>query len=303
MHLSPTELTRRVWTAPPSQPLRPYVRSYIAQAIDVPPGEDATLTVAATVYPVLFVTYAGTVHTDYPEAREGRTPPAPRPDERPIPEVSLTGPIPVAFSTTLVGRPRGFFVQLEPAAPLALFGVEGPAYRLGLSADRLVRPGVAPRLEPWARDVAAAGDEGAAFPARVALTERLLGDLLGADVTERAAFAARMAARVIETDGTRRVRDVADDLGVSESTLRRRFGADLGLAPKPFSAVVRFRHALAYLHAHPGASWAQVADRFGYADQSHLIRDYRRFAGVVPSRWDDAERFIDLTFGILESKS
>ena len=73
--------------------------------------------------------------------------------------------------------------------------------------------------------------------------------------------------------------------------------------PKRFSAIVRFRHALAYLHAHAGTSWAHVADRFGYADQSHLIRDYKRFAGVVPSRWDDAERFIDLTFGILSKGS
>ena len=291
---SRTTLRRQVWTAAPSDGLRPYVRSFIAQAIDVPPGESASLTVAATVYPVLVVTYAGHVQSSLHHDSAAA-----------VPEVALSGPLPSFYVTTLRGRPCGFFVQLEPTAPLALFGVDGAAYALGLAAGGVAGPSVAPRLEAWGRDVAAAGDEGAAFADRIARTERLLADLLASAAhaarRERASSIARMAAHVLDTDGTLRVSAVADALGVGVSTLRRRFRADLGMAPKLFSAIVRFRHALAYLHTHPGASWAGVAARFGYADQSHLIRDYKRFAGVVPSRWDDAERFIDLTFGILRS--
>ena len=292
MDTSPTTLTRQVWTAPPSEALRPYVRAFVAQAIDIPPGETATLTIAATVYPVLMVTYAGTV---WSEKHLG--------DAAPIPDIALTGPIPVAFQSTFRGAPRGFFVHLEPAGPLALLGVDAAAYQ-GVSVPLAARPDTWPLVEAWGRDIAAAGDGDGAFEARVARTERLGTDLLAlpglARSRERATAAARMAEHVIGTDGRRRVREMAADLGVGESTLRRRFRTDLGITPKPFSAVVRFRHALAYLHTHPGASWAGVASGFGYADQSHLIRDYKRFAGVVPSRWDDAERFIDLTFGILQ---
>ena len=285
-------LTRRVWRSRPTADMRPYVRAYIAQAIEVPQDKTARLTIAATVYPVLVVTYAGHVQTTL--HLKGA----------PIPQIALTGPVPGAFRTTLAGRLRGFFVQLEPSAPLALFGVEGTAWGHDLSFRQLVHPDVAPLLEAWGREIGGAGEEGASFGERIARTEQLLVDCLALDglapSRDRAAHAARRTAPVFETDGTQRVRHLADELAMGASTLRRRFRRDLGISPKAFSAIVRFRHALAYLHAHPGASWAGVAARFGYADQSHLIRDYRRFAGVVPSRWDDAERFVDLTFGILQ---
>lgn len=287
-----TTLSRKVWTATPSEALRPYVRAFIAQAVDVPPDETATLTIAATVYPVLSVTYAGTVRVNRHEAGQA-----------PVPDVSLTGPIPAAFRSTLEGRPRGFFVQFEPAGALALLGVEGASFTRGPSVRQLVHPDVSDRLQAWGRAIAAVGDEHAAFGDRVALAERLLSDLLAlkslAPARKRAARTARLAAHVLDTDGTQRVREAANRLGVSTSTLGRRFREDLGMMPKRFSAIVRFRHALAYLHTDADTSWARVADRFGFADQSHLIREYKRFAGIVPSHWDDAERFIDLTFGIL----
>ncbi|PAP77090.1 helix-turn-helix domain-containing protein [Rubrivirga marina] len=87
---------------------------------------------------------------------------------------------------------------------------------------------------------------------------------------------------------------------VSTPTLRRRF-AVLGVSVKRYAEIVRFRLAHAFLHAVPGTTWSDVVERFGYADQSHFVRAYRRLAGVSPTRWESAERVIDRRMGIEEA--
>jgi len=49
-----------------------------------------------------------------------------------------------------------------------------------------------------------------------------------------------------------------------------------------FSRIVRFQHALRCTPRTAGA-WVDVALRCGYADQSHLIRDFTQFAGETPT--------------------
>ena len=59
----------------------------------------------------------------------------------------------------------------------------------------------------------------------------------------------------------------------------------VGLAPKRYARVQRFRRLLAALSATPRPAWAQLAIEHGYFDQSHLIRDFREFAGVSPREY------------------
>jgi AraC-like DNA-binding protein len=213
----------------------------------------------------------------------------------PIPPVALAGPLPQAFANVFTGRVRGFFVRFAPAGPLALLGVEGRSYAASPHFEALVPAALAEAVRGWGDAVRAAPD----FAARVALTERLLLGRLP-HVGPRVAFAGQAAARIEATSGRMRVDALAAELGVGRSTLRRRFRADLGIRAKLFSEIVRFRHTHAYLHTRPEATWADALLRFGYADQSHLIRDYGRFAGVPPSRWNPDVRRFDLHFGIEE---
>jgi AraC-like DNA-binding protein len=119
-----------------------------------------------------------------------------------------------------------------------------------------------------------------------------------ADLDE-AAFLQRAVDAIEGAHGAVRVEALARSLGVSPGTLRRRFRV-LGAPVKRFAEVVRFRHAHAYLRTTPGATWTDVVHRFGYADQSHFVRAYRRLSGTAPTRWDPAERAIDLRLGIEE---
>jgi AraC-like DNA-binding protein len=98
---------------------------------------------------------------------------------------------------------------------------------------------------------------------------------------------ARAAIRLIDgTGGAVRIGDLARILGVSRQHLALRFREDVGLAPKTFAMVSRFRRASAALR-HPGGGqvdWARLALDCGYYDQSHLIHEFRLFADETPER-------------------
>jgi AraC-like DNA-binding protein len=78
------------------------------------------------------------------------------------------------------------------------------------------------------------------------------------------------------------VNAVALDLGVSERHLRRVFREILGVSPKAFARLTRFRRALRAARRDGRASWAEIATRAGYYDQAHLIAEFRAIAGLTP---------------------
>jgi AraC-like DNA-binding protein len=78
------------------------------------------------------------------------------------------------------------------------------------------------------------------------------------------------------------VSSVAVDLGVSERHLRRLFRETIGVSPKAFAKVTRFRRAVRAARAENHANWAAIAAEAGYYDQAHLIGEFRAIAGVTP---------------------
>jgi AraC-like DNA-binding protein len=86
--------------------------------------------------------------------------------------------------------------------------------------------------------------------------------------------------------GTARVAAIAREVGWSERHLAARFRTEIGLAPKAAARVIRFDRARRML---PGANGAEVAATCGYADQSHLVRDFVDHTGLGPRAWLAAE--------------
>jgi len=83
------------------------------------------------------------------------------------------------------------------------------------------------------------------------------------------------------------MRALADELSVSERLLERVFAAATGLSPKEFSRVARMQTVLAWLARAPTqrVSWVELAYELGFADQAHLIREFRALTGVSPSEY------------------
>lgn len=80
-----------------------------------------------------------------------------------------------------------------------------------------------------------------------------------------------------------RVALLAEEAGLSERRLSELFASQVGINPKGFARLRRFQTALGRIHlaAHP--DWCDVALKTGYADQAHLIRDFREFSGLSPA--------------------
>jgi AraC-like DNA-binding protein len=76
---------------------------------------------------------------------------------------------------------------------------------------------------------------------------------------------------------------LTEDLAISESQLRRRFLAEVGIGPKTLQRTLRFQGYLALAQAtRPGSLVADLAAEVGYADQAHLSRECVRLTGLTP---------------------
>lgn len=70
---------------------------------------------------------------------------------------------------------------------------------------------------------------------------------------------------------------------LGKKQFERLFSETVGMNPKAYARIARFQKSLKLLqHREDTFSLAQLAYRCGYADQSHLIREFRRFSGHTP---------------------
>jgi len=86
-----------------------------------------------------------------------------------------------------------------------------------------------------------------------------------------------------------RVADLASHFGGSVRTLHRRMKASTGFAPKRFLTMQRFRRSV-YDIAARNIGLSLIASDLGFSDQSHLTREFRRYAGVSPGAFKQAWR-------------
>lgn len=90
--------------------------------------------------------------------------------------------------------------------------------------------------------------------------------------------------------GTVRVDDIARELGISRQHLSRQFLHHVGVTPKTFARVIRFRHLVDSVLTRDTVDWADAALEHGYYDQSHLIADFRALAGTPPNAFHFSNR-------------
>ena len=85
--------------------------------------------------------------------------------------------------------------------------------------------------------------------------------------------------------GNIRIATIAARLGWSRKHLSQRFQDEIGLPPKALARMLRFNRAFDLANHAAEPDWAGLAAECGYADQSHLTREFAEFAGATPGRF------------------
>jgi len=77
--------------------------------------------------------------------------------------------------------------------------------------------------------------------------------------------------------------DICEQVFVGKRQLQRAFQDNLGVSAKTYGRIIRFAKAYEFIYKNPQLKLTEIAHEFGYADQSHFIREFREFTGEKPT--------------------
>jgi AraC-like DNA-binding protein len=98
------------------------------------------------------------------------------------------------------------------------------------------------------------------------------------------------ATRIDESHGSVAIAHLQQQTGLSKKRLIALFREQVGVAPKLYARIVRFRRGLALLHkGEMGLS--QIALAAGYYDQSHMNLEFRELGGLAPTDFLAVDRY------------
>lgn len=90
---------------------------------------------------------------------------------------------------------------------------------------------------------------------------------------------------ILGQNGVIKITDLEEQFHLSSRWLEKQFLEQVGMSPKDFARVTRFNALIAEVKSTPSVSWSDMIDKFGYYDQSHLIRDFHYFTGQSPTEF------------------
>ena len=168
-------------------------------------------------------------------------------------------------------------VHFTPAGAAAFFGGALPSLR---NRTELLEDVWGPEARLLRERLQAAASPRLAL---LVLHDHLLGRLRNAPPIDPLA---RFAVEAFRRDPAfAQVGPVQRASGLTPAQFIRRFEQAVGLTPKRYARVLRFGALLPTLVRCGPRDWAQIAADGGYADQSHLIREFRQLAGVAPGAY------------------
>ncbi|PZR40731.1 MAG: hypothetical protein DI538_03375 [Azospira oryzae] len=93
------------------------------------------------------------------------------------------------------------------------------------------------------------------------------------------------AVHLIHSAKTVSIHELARHFNVSQRYLETQFQKKIGLSPKTYSLIQRFKRMERQIIKMPTVHWQQMQFANEYFDQNHFIKDFRRFTGRTPSSY------------------
>ncbi len=189
------------------------------------------------------------------------------------PRALLVGPTTRHMSIAPTGTIRLVGIRFEPGGALPFLAASPTELRDAAPAlDQAAIPLDRALLDRL--DEAPFGTEAGIVDA--ALRRKLADARRAGDPRVHACVSATLAARE-----PMRVDTLVTLSGLGARQLERRFRDTVGFGPKTLCRLVRFQRVVRAAGHSPHLPWARIAAGSGYADQSHMAREFREFAGTT----------------------
>lgn len=88
-------------------------------------------------------------------------------------------------------------------------------------------------------------------------------------------------AEIVSRRGALRMRELAQDIHVSDRQLQRVFQENMGVTPKMFASLVRYQSLWRDILTVPGRQVMDEVCLLRYTDQAHLMREFKRYHGMT----------------------
>jgi AraC-like DNA-binding protein len=121
--------------------------------------------------------------------------------------------------------------------------------------------------------------------ARLALAEAFVAERIGASSHGVDEAVACCVAMIEASHGQVAIDALLQAAGLGRRQLERRFADAVGVGPALLAAIFRFRSAFDLLEHGGVRPWTDAALGAGFYDQSHFIREFRRFVGCTPGEF------------------
>lgn len=183
------------------------------------------------------------------------------------------------WARVIEGSGHVFAIRLRPAG----FAVVSDLNPREMNPEQPITETLDPRLHRLLETV---GREDSPA-ARARRADAAIGELL----THRPPTAERLLANSVVDALNTRIHSrtgpsLADQIGASERAIQRSLLATLGMGPKAVARRIRLQEvARRFSLAGGDVNAAEIAADLGYADQSHLINDFRGVTGMAPGQY------------------
>ena len=87
-----------------------------------------------------------------------------------------------------------------------------------------------------------------------------------------------------KAEGNINIKTIEEKIQINRRTLERHFNDKVGISPKVYAQIFRFKCAMNYLQANPKTTWSALTYNNGFYDQPHLIKYFKEYLKVSPNK-------------------
>ncbi|HTI09180.1 MAG TPA: helix-turn-helix domain-containing protein [Puia sp.] len=199
-------------------------------------------------------------------------------DDQRLPEIFLYGQSTQHAELSLSGKFNAIGLCLYPNALRSLFGLKAEELTDSCMDLNHMARRQGFRLAEQLADIRASGE-------KVQLLADYLSVQSGSNSRITDAPMQYALSQILHSKGSHPLKTLQDTLQMTERSFERKFKQWVGISPKLFARICRFQASLTQLRNNDYQKLSDIAFENDYADQSHLIRSFKEFAGLSPNQY------------------